>query len=324
LAERSKPRVSVVIATYNYGHYLAEAIESVLQQSYRDFELTVVDDGSTDDTKRVVTGFGQSVQYVYQNNQGYSAARNVAIRQARGDMIAFLDADDVWLPEKLHVQLDYFDRHPEVGLLSANCYRIDAQGATLGTMPSPYSSGWLFEPLLLRGNPIRMPTVVVRRECFDEVGLFDESLRTTADWDMWLRLSRSYQFGYIDKPLAKYRVHDAAMHLRADQKATDRIAILDKVFAGPDLPGRIEALRSTAYSSAHAVIGRLYLDSGQMRLARKHMFRAASLSPRHLVKPPLVSDIVKTFLGRRLLAWLRALRNRWRPRGTAMEPVKDA
>jgi len=303
-AHGQSPKVSVIIPTYNYAHFLPEAIQSVLAQTFQDFELFVVDDGSTDNTREVVAGFGRRVNYIYQKNKGYSAARNVGIRLSQGEVVAFLDADDTWLPEKLEVQVAYLDNHPEVGIVYSHFLVVDRDGNVLPQPERTHYSGMIFERLLL-GNFIGMPTVAVRRECFAGIGPFDESLRTTADWELWLRLTRKNRVGYMDQPLAKYRLHGSSMHRNIANKERDCFAILDKVFSDPELPrGAIEK-KAHAYSNVHALLGWQYYASCQMRLARKHFFEAIRLHPYHLFDPKLMFAMGKSFLGARLVRRLR-------------------
>ena len=303
------PKVSVIIPTYNYGHYVAEAIQSVLEQTFQDFELIVVDDGSTDDTEQVVAQFGDALQYIYQHNRGYAAARNVAIQQSRGTILAFLDADDMWLPQKLAVQVDYFERHLEVGVVSASYYHIDAHGKVTGKGPhTPQAQGWLFERLLTQGNFIAMPTVAIRRQCFETVGLFDESLKTTVDWDLWLRLSSTYPFGYIDQYLAQYRLHEANMHRKADIKARDTLAVLDKAFSKSDLPLNVRHKRGQVYGQAHLTIAWRYILNHQTVIARQHLFQAVKLYPRHVANPLFLRMLLATVIGTQPYARLRRLR----------------
>jgi glycosyltransferase involved in cell wall biosynthesis len=309
------PEVSVIISTYNFGHYLTETIQSVLAQTFQDFELIIVDDGSIDHTRQIVAGFGDAVRYIYQENQGYAAARNTAIRQSAGSLIAFLDADDVWLPHKLELQTNYFARHPEVGVVSANCYFMDATSRVTGAMArKPQPTGWIFERLLLTGNFILTPTVAVRRRCFAEAGLFDESLRTTADWDLWLRFSRKYLFGYLDQPVAKYRLHDANMHKNVRRKAQDTLAIFDKLFSEPDLSPTIRNKQNQAYSAAHLNIAWRYLIGGRSDVAKFHLWRALTLYPRQVLTPFYLRLLLGSFVGSRLYTTLRGWRDAWRRR----------
>lgn len=206
-----RPRVSVVIPAYNAARYLPQAIDSVLAQTFRDYEVIVVDDGSTDDTPRVLSWYEDEVAVIRQPNQGRAAARNAGIAAARGEYIAFLDADDLWLPEKLERQLALFRRRPEIGWAYCDYRRLNEKGPEettylrrRGLQPPP--EGWILPELLATGVAWTM-TVVVRRECFGRVGLFDPSFPVAQDYDMWLRLAAEYEVGCVNEPLALYRRH---------------------------------------------------------------------------------------------------------------------
>ncbi|MFC1511428.1 glycosyltransferase family 2 protein [Candidatus Margulisiibacteriota bacterium] len=177
------PEVSVIIPAYNYADFTVQAVESVLAQTYKNFELIVVDDGSTDGTGDALKRFGDRIRYMYKQNGGVSSARNLGIRLAKGKYIAFLDCDDLWLPNKLEESLKGFG-DKEVGLVHTDTYHMDAQGQDLFVQKSPGFSGMVAERLLISGF-ISNPTVMVEKKCFDSVGLFDKKL-FYADYDKCL------------------------------------------------------------------------------------------------------------------------------------------
>jgi glycosyltransferase involved in cell wall biosynthesis len=203
----NKPIVSVIIPTYNNSAYLANAIESAIAQTFRDIEIIVIDDGSTDDTQKVLTCFGDKIQVIHQCNQGPSAARNAGLRKSQGNYIAFLDSDDQWLPDKLTRQMPLFEMDPQVGVVFSDTfyvYKGKIQPKTSFQLRPP-SSGFIFNSLFGK-NFIPMLTAIVRRECFNQVGFFDENLKACEDYDMWLRISKSWKFAYVAEPLALYSV----------------------------------------------------------------------------------------------------------------------
>ena len=202
---KSNPTVSVIIPTYNRAHLIGRAIQSVLYQTYQDFEIIVVDDASTDNTEEVVSNFDdERIRYIrLKENSGTSAApRNTAIRIARGEYIAFQDSDDEWLPEKLEKQMRLFEIQPlEVGVVYAGFWKI--LGHRKIYIPSPgitRKEGNIHDSLLAQ-NFVAAPAAVVRKECFRKVGGFDEELPTLMDWELWIRISRCYQFQCVDEPL---------------------------------------------------------------------------------------------------------------------------
>ena len=213
--------VSVVIPAYNCARYIGETLESVLKQSYRPCEIIVVDDGSTDDTQRVLEKYRNHIIYIHQENAGEPAARNTGIRRARGEFIAFLDADDLWLPDKLKFQMDYFEKHPEAALVYSDMKLFDETGIVHESVKewlrmSP-PSGYVF-PELFAETLFGSGTVIFRKVCVEQVGFFDESFLVGSDYEMWLRMARHYEFGYVDRPLLMYR-HHATMATRGLGKA---------------------------------------------------------------------------------------------------------
>jgi len=243
--------VSVIIPAYNQGHFLAKAIESVLSQTYPDFEIIVVDDGSTDDTAVVAQSYTDSrVCYIYKENGGLSSARNAGLRQAKGEYISYLDSDDCFLPQKLTLLVGELEANPEIGLIAGQALPIDEHGQQVGEkfdQPIPADP-----PQLLLGNPLHVGSILLRREWQGLVGFFDETLRSYEDWDMWLRLAfAGCQISWLPEPVSLYRFHSAQMTQDGRQMTTATFAVLDKLFAQPDLPEAWQDMHNKAYSRAH-------------------------------------------------------------------------
>lgn len=202
--------VSVVITCYNYGRYLENCLNSVFQQTFKDFEILLIDDGSTDHTQDVVAQFRDkpNLNYFYQKNQGQANAKNNGIKHSKGDFIAFLDADDIWAEDKLEKQISLFESDKVCVVYSRSNY-IDENGKPLAyKLSGKYllpRRGQVTEFLFL-DNFVPFSSAVVRKECFKNCGLFDESLKMAIDWDLWLRISTEYHFDYVNEPLLKYRV----------------------------------------------------------------------------------------------------------------------
>ena len=213
-------KVSVIIPTYNRANYIARAVNSVLNQTCKEYEIIVVDDGSTDTTKDVVMQFQNKVKYFRQENQGSAAARNRGIQESRGEYIAFLDSDDYWVPEKLEEQVKVLDAHKNVGIVYARMPIINEKGERLGTKPAGIS-GKNFKELLEVWGDLPTSTVMTRRACFDKAGMFDTTLTTMQDIDMWLRIARFYDLHEIEgKVLAYYVRH-------SEQATASRIKVYD-------------------------------------------------------------------------------------------------
>ncbi len=196
----NNPAVSVIIPTYNRGWILKEAIDSVLAQEFTDYELIVVDDGSTDDTRAILDSYGQNIIVLAHANEGVSAARNRGIAESRAQLVAFLDSDDLWLPQKLERQVEFFNSDPD-----ALICQTEETWIRNGVRVNPKKrhqklSGMIFEPSLSLCL-VSPSAVMIRKTLFDAVGLFDECLPACEDYDLWLRVSCRYPVLLLDEPL---------------------------------------------------------------------------------------------------------------------------
>jgi glycosyltransferase involved in cell wall biosynthesis len=204
------PKVSVVIPAHNPGPLIVEAVQSVLAQSFEDYEIIVVDDQSTDEFYRQLEPFLSEVQYVRQDHAGSAVARNRGILLSSGEYIAFLDADDLWAQSKLQKQVEFMDQNPEVVLTYADFSKSANQqerGESAIRSRRYWKAGAEFESLL-RQNFIHTSSAMVRRDVLAESGVFDPMLINAQDWDLWIRLAEVGRFGFIDEILSHYRVHD--------------------------------------------------------------------------------------------------------------------
>jgi glycosyltransferase involved in cell wall biosynthesis len=200
--------VSIIIPCYNQGQFLAEAIQSAIDQDYEQKEIIVVNDGSTDNTKEVAESFIHSITYIEQENKGVSSARNAAIEIANGEYVAFLDSDDVLLPGSITKRIGYLESHLDISLVCSDSIFFNESGS-LG----------LRSQLLNRPKNIEnfrwetvdynatLSSVMLRRFCLEKAGLFEESIQNAEDWLMWVRMSRYFNMAFIDEPLIKYRLH---------------------------------------------------------------------------------------------------------------------
>jgi glycosyltransferase involved in cell wall biosynthesis len=215
----SSPLVSVIIPCYRQAHFLSDAIESALAQSYPSVEVLVIDDGSPDDTRAVAARYA-GVRYIEQEHGGLAAARNTGLAQSRGEFVVFLDADDRLLPGALHVNAALLLSNAALGFVAGASHFITRDGAKIETDTRPWPTGDIYAALLRR-NRIRMPGMVMfRRSVFDQAGLFDSSVDACADYDVYLRVSRLFPVAFHDTSVAEYRRHadnmslDAALMLR--------------------------------------------------------------------------------------------------------------
>lgn len=206
------PKVSVIIPAYNAAPYIAETLASVFAQSYPDYEVIVVDDGSTDDTLAVLEQFADRITLIRKPNGGPASARNAGLRQARGELLAFLDGDDLWLPDKLAAQVEFCEQHPTAGLVYGEALMFTQDGAEkrierkIGYTEAP--TFWPTFCLLLYGDFIPNSTVVIRRACLERVGYLNEdrALIAVEDYEYWLRIAKYFPIAGLPRPLAYYRL----------------------------------------------------------------------------------------------------------------------
>ena len=235
MAQNSEnPLVSVIIPTFNRGWILKEAIDSVLAQDFTDFELIVVDDGSTDDTDQILDDYGQDLMVIRQTNQGVSAARNRGIDAAAGRLIAFLDSDDLWLPRKLSTQVAFFDANPQAVINQTEEIWIRNGVRVNPKIRHHKFSGMIFERSLALCL-VSPSAVMMKRFLFDEVGLFDEDLPACEDYDLWLRISWRYPVYLIETPLIIKRGGHADQLSKAAGLDKFRIQALQKVIENEEL-----------------------------------------------------------------------------------------
>ena len=311
------PLVSVVMPAYNARPFIEEAIRSVLNQDYPNIELVVVDDGSRDGTPEAAEQFDVRVKVLRQRNAGPAAARNRGIAAAGGDFIAFLDADDVWFPGKVSMQVQYLQGHPDVGVVFGGFLRWYPQpdGSFLAA-PAPVNlgsplklvpghSGWIYKDILL-DSVICIITAMVRRSVIEKVGTFDESLRTGEDYDFWLRVSRQFRAAEFDRTLAYYRMH-AASTTQVPRKENNEYKVLLKTLAacgpaGPDKVATPESALRERFFKLCFDHGYFHVHRGDAEVAQEAFSAALHYSPlrpkvwiywmlavikRHTVRPPL-------------------------------------
>ncbi len=234
------PLVSIIIPCHNQGRYLAEAVSSSLDQTYRNVEILVVDDGSTDDTARVMEDFvtDSRVRFFRQPNQGPSVARNNGVANSRGEFLNFLDADDTIAPRKVERQVPVLIADSGLGFAYCDITHIDEEGTIVEERKASsvangrtQLSGDIFDQLFAGGYfPPHSP--LVRRSAFDRVGGFDPALRGCCDWDLWLRLAaQGFTAHYLDERLASYRLHSAAMSRNVRHMREDEQRVVEKILA---------------------------------------------------------------------------------------------
>jgi glycosyltransferase involved in cell wall biosynthesis len=225
-----KRQVSVIIPTFNRAAMLKEAVDSVLAQDFRDFELIVVDDGSTDHTLEILNAYQEDITLLHQRNQGVSRARNAGIKAASGSLVAFLDSDDLWLPQKLARQVDFFNANPEAQICQTEEIWLRNNVRVNPKKRHKKPSGMIFEPSL-NLCLVSPSAAMIRQSLFDKVGLFDESLPACEDYDLWLRISCRYPVYLIETPLIIKRGGHADQLSRLPRLDKFRIQAITKIMA---------------------------------------------------------------------------------------------
>jgi glycosyltransferase involved in cell wall biosynthesis len=221
------PAVSVVVATYNYARFLGAALESVRRQTFQSYEVVVVDDGSTDPTPWAVKPFlaDPRVRYYRRAHAGVAAAKNAGVRLARAPLVAFLDADDVWMPAKLARQVPLFRADPGLGVAYTRRWLIDEAGRRLEYRQPPLFRGQVLRELY-RTNFVCFSSAMVRRAALDDAGPFDEGLALAVDYDLWLRVALRHRFDYVDEPLVEYRTGHANLSCRTAERYATALGIM--------------------------------------------------------------------------------------------------
>jgi len=280
------PTVSVIIPSYNRAHLLGRAIQSILNQTYQDFEIIVVDDGSKDNTEEVVRGFNDKrIRYIWHEvNKGGSAARNTGIKAARGEYIAFQDSDDEWLSQKLEKQMKVFEKvSPKVGVVYTGYWRLKGDKKTYIPSSKVSQKEGDIHKILLEVNFVTTQAVVVKTECFERAGMFEEELRRLEDWELWIRISKYYHFKCIDEPLVVSYYTPGS--ISADESALIRARklILEKHFEDTK---KDRGLLAKHYRD----IGLLLCSNGEMGQGRKYFITALKVYPLN-IRPLLLAFI---------------------------------
>ena len=273
-----EPKVSVIIPTHNRPQLLERALRSVASQTFKDFEILVVQNGANQDSKVVVERLaaeGTPIRYLYEPKPDPCHARNVGIRASRGQYIAFLDDDDEWLPEKLKRQVEVMGRSPNVGLVTCGIYYIDDTNGTTKT-PS-FKETVSFKAFVTEGNLIwTLSSVLIRRECFDRVGLFDSRYPIANDYDLYLRLIKEYGFFLVIEPLLRYHRHHGGLSKDLKRSRLELVTVLESLRSEPKLGVSKRCLGERIASHYHSMGVDAY-DAGE-RMEAAGLFLKAVIS----------------------------------------------
>ena len=271
--------VTIIIPAYNSMPYLKSTLASVFEQTYQDFEVIVVNDGSSDETEEYISSLTDSrLRLINQANQGVSVARNVGISNAQGRYVAFLDADDLWRQTKLEKQVSYLENSADVGLVYTWTAMADSNCKPTGRLSASNAEGNVWQELLTKTNLLGCgSTPLVRKSCFETVGLFDSELVPAEDWDMWLRIAASYSFGVIKEALVLYRANPNSLSKSYLSMWKSSCRVVEKAFqsAPEDLTGQ----KNKTYSSLYFYLSWLAIKSGDCEQAANFQKQAITYVP---------------------------------------------
>ncbi len=267
------PKISVIIPAYNAMAYLPATMATVLNQTFADFEVIVVNDGSSDETGEWVSQISDPrVKLISQKNQGNVAARNLGIAHAQGEYIAFLDADDLWEPTKLEKQVRCFEENPEIGLVYTWVALIDEKGKPTGRMFKSNAEGNVWRTLTKWNIVICGSVAVVHRCCFKTCGVFDRNLGShVEDWEMWLRIATCYPFKVIKETLVYYRQRSTSTSKNLEAMARSYHLVIEKAFR--DASWQELSLRNRSYGTANLVLAWIAIQSQARNYKQANHFR---------------------------------------------------
>jgi glycosyltransferase involved in cell wall biosynthesis len=286
----SMSKVEVIIPAYNAARYLPTAIESVMAQTFEDWRILLVDDGSTDETSTIIAPYrqrlGEKLLYLPKANGGLPAARNTAIRHSTAEFLALLDADDIWLPNRLEESLKVFEGRPQVGLSYGYISRVDPDGVLIDTFAERQlnGEGWIAPHIYTRAVYLPCPTITFRKRCVDEVGMFDETMRATEDRDLWLRIALKYELALVPHLIAYYRTSPASMTTDSDRMLVAQMQFIDKHYGA----------KGCGWIARRKALSGIYKQRAETFSNRRQPWKAIESALRSLLYYPLDGSTWRT------------------------------
>lgn len=304
LTTDEKPKVSVIIPTFNRCHYLIEAVDSVLAQTYENIEVIVIDDGSTDGTNETLKDrYGEKIIYFWQENRGESVARNLGVSIAKGEYIAFVDSDDLWLPGKLSRQMSILRNDPEIAAVFCEAWVIDQDGIQIQDTPigvNRRTSDFVIENLFIRNIiPLGASTCLMRRTAFEILGGFPGDIRFGEDWELWLKIILNYRVLFLNEPLCSWRRHLNSQSslpdiTQVDGKLNDYLILLERI--KEKYPDRIPDTlydRSMGYQYLYASLGSYIV--GSIEKGKNRLEKAVQFDPETLLNREKFLGTIRVF-----------------------------
>jgi glycosyltransferase involved in cell wall biosynthesis len=289
--------VSIIIPAYNAEKYLRDTIDSAIAQTYKNYEIIVVDDGSTDRTQNILAEYGDKIRVVRQSNKGTAAACNAGVATARGTWVCFLDADDIWLSDKLALQVERCNGSV-ISHTDSVCFGDGMVGEIRRSSFEPPYSGQVLKELLVV-NFITKSTVMMRRNVFNHYGGFDEGYVTCEDWQFWIKVCAEHELGYLPEPVVRYRVHLKSKSMISRRTLTARLRIINAAFGPGGVAQSLSQLRSKSLASAFQVTCHYACESGDWKFALNCALHALRYDPfvahswKKLIKASLIPLGVK-------------------------------
>jgi glycosyltransferase involved in cell wall biosynthesis len=291
----STPKVSVIIPAYNAMKFLPETLESVLNQTFSDFDVFIINDGSSDNIIEWATEIQDSrVKLISQENKGLAGARNTGITKSQGQYIAFIDADDLWEPTKLERQVHAFELNPELGLVDTYVSMVDTQNQFLYIAGASYQEGNVLRRAIEENLVMCGSSAMINRQCFEKVGFFDQTLRGAEDWNMWARIALHYPFKVVEEPLVRYRNHPNSMSQDWQLMKTETTKAIEKVFEL--VPPELAWVKQRTFARANLYVAKIAKSGGNYQQSLQYCLQAFSCSPPICLNIDYLRLIVKNLL----------------------------
>jgi glycosyltransferase involved in cell wall biosynthesis len=289
-------KVSVIIPAYNSIIFLPEAVESVLAQTFTDFEILIIDDGSSDGTEEWASKVSDPrLKLIRQENQGASVARNTGIAYSKGSYIAFLDADDVWRPTKLEQQVRVLDTNQDIGLVHTFVTYINEQGEYLFDAGRHHKAGNVWKEMLAREDLIFCgSTPMVRRQCFETCGVFNPALKGCEDWECWTRIAAQYSFQVLEEPLVSYRQHSHSTTKNLDLMLFHMSCVIEQAFK--PVPAHLQYLKRRSHARTSFYLAERSYEAGNHGKAICLCWKALLNYPQFCLSKNYLRISVKSFL----------------------------